>query len=59
MSDRDKDLDEELELRLIAVSEDPSFQGRRSEIKKVFGSISASEFEVSCESQSSVGNSLH
>ena len=59
MSDRDKDLDEKLELRLIAVTEDPTFQGKRNEFKNVFGTISTSDLEVEYEFQSSVGNSLH
>jgi len=59
MSDSDKKLDELLQLRLITVTEDPTFQGKRAEYSKVAGAISESDLEARHESEKSGSNSIH
>ena len=43
MSDRAKKLEEELQLRLLAVTEDPTFQGSPTDRKWVFGTALISD----------------
>ena len=59
MNDRDKDLDEKLQLRLIAVTEDPTVKERRNKSKMVFGAISESDFEMRNISKNNYGKSIH
>ena len=55
MSDRAKKVEEELRLRLLAVTEDPTFQGGRTESKWAFGSMQISDgddpytVEIACD----------
>lgn len=48
MSDRAKKLEEELRLRLLAVTEDPAFQGGRTDSKRVFGGMQISDGDDLC-----------
>ena len=59
MSDRAKKLEEKLQLRLLKVSEDPTFQGYRKENKKVFGSIIELDIERQREIEKSSSGSIH
>jgi len=48
MSDHAKKFEEELRLRLLAVTEDPTFQGDRTDSKWVFGSMQISGGDAPC-----------
>ena len=48
MSDRAKKLEEELQLRLLAVTEDPTFQRGCTDSKWVFGGMQISDGDDPC-----------
>ena len=59
MSDSDKKLDEMLQLRLVAITEDPAFQGNRVDYIKVFGTVAETEIHARSETEKSGSNSIH
>jgi len=59
MSDHAKKLEEELRLRLLAVTEDPTFQGGHTDSIWIFGGMQISDGDDPCSAETSCDTEVY